>query len=84
MGILRLGLILWLAPLILLIVLRLLPFVPMVTFIAFAYVIGVLVGNIKLVTLEKWAEVPELFIEHIEVALVILFVAIVAISACLC
>lgn len=84
MGILRLGLILWFAPLILLIVLRLVPFVPMVTFIAFAYVAGVLIGDIKLVNLKKWAVLLELIVEHAEVAMVVLFVTLVTIAACLC
>ena len=84
MGILRLGLILWFAPIILLIILRLLPFVPMATFLAFAYVGGVLIGDIKLVNLKKWAVLLDLIVKHAEVAMVVLFVTLVAITACLC
>lgn len=75
MGILRLGLILWFAPIILLIILRLLPFVPMATFLAFAYVGGVLIGSDDPI-------IPiEIIKENIEVLLVILFVVVVMIAA---
>lgn len=78
MAIIRLVMVIWLMPIMFLIVLRLLPFVPMATFIVAAYVVGVLIGG------ARWAVLIRRIAPHPWLAMVALFTTIAAVGACLC